>query len=66
MATKLDKLIRREIEIDGEVYTVAMSPEGVKLTRKGFRKGAEMSWRELLARAGAGEEHGGSAAVSNG
>jgi hypothetical protein len=49
MATKLQKTIRREIEINGELYTVAVSPEGVKLTRKGFRKGTELSWRALLA-----------------
>ncbi|HEU4565036.1 MAG TPA: hypothetical protein VFS05_10325 [Gemmatimonadaceae bacterium] len=56
MTTKLDKTIRREIEIDGNAYTVAMSPEGVKLTRKGFRRGAEITWRDLLAREGAEEE----------
>lgn len=56
MTTKLDKTIRREIEIDGNAYTVSVSPEGVKLTRKGFRRGAEISWRELLTRAGGEEE----------
>ena len=47
MATKLDKTIKREIEMDGQAYMVAISPEGVKLTQKGFRKGREMSWRDL-------------------
>jgi hypothetical protein len=47
MTTKLDKTIKREIELDGQPYTVAVSPEGVKLTQKGFRKGREMSWRDL-------------------
>ena len=48
MATKLDKTIKREIELDGNAYMVTISPEGVKLTQKGFRKGREVSWRELL------------------
>lgn len=49
MATKLDKTIKREIEMDGQAYMVAISPDGVKLTQKGFRKGREMSWRALWA-----------------
>ena len=57
MTTKLDKTIKREIDIDGEAYTVAISPEGVKLTQKGFRKGREMTWTQLLA-AGGGPEGG--------
>lgn len=47
MATKLEKTIKREIEMDGTAYMVTISPEGVKLTQKGFRKGREMSWRSL-------------------
>jgi len=49
MTTKLEKVLKREIDIDGQPYTVAISPEGVKLTQKGFRKGREMSWRSLWA-----------------
>lgn len=47
MATKLVKEIRREIDIDGEPFTVAISPTGVKLTRKRFRSGRTLSWRAL-------------------
>ena len=47
MATKLDKTLKREIDIDGQAYMVAISPEGVKLTQKGYRKGREMTWRGL-------------------
>ena len=47
MSTKLLKEIRREIEIDGEPFTVAISPSGVKLTRKRFRSGRALSWRAL-------------------
>lgn len=48
MATKLDKTLKREIEIDGQLYMVTIAPEGVKLTQKGFRKGPELTWRQLL------------------
>lgn len=47
MATKLDKTIKREIELDGQPYMVAISPDGVKLTQKGFRKGREITWKRL-------------------
>jgi hypothetical protein len=47
MATKLDKTIKREIEMDGTAYMVTISPEGVKLTQKGFRKGREITWKNL-------------------
>ena len=47
MATKLQKEIRREIEIDGEPFTVTISPTGVKLTKKRFRSGRALSWRAL-------------------
>lgn len=59
MTTKLDKTIKREIEIDGQAYTVAISPEGVKLTQKGFRKGQEVTWQRLLAAGGGSEEGSG-------
>ncbi len=49
MATKLDKTIKREIELDGDAYIVTMSPEGVTIKLKGKRKGHEISWRALLS-----------------
>ena len=48
MATKLSKVLKREIEVDGKPYMVALSPEGVKLTEKGKRLGREHSWKQLL------------------
>lgn len=47
MATKLEKTIRREIEIDGEPFTVTISPDGIQLTKKRFRSGVGLSWRSL-------------------
>ena len=52
MATKLDKTIRREIEIDGEPFTISISPDGFRLTKKRFRSGVALSWKVLWARSG--------------
>lgn len=49
MAVKLEKTIKRELEMDGRSYTVAISPEGVKVTEKGKRKGREISWRSIIS-----------------
>jgi hypothetical protein len=49
MATKLDKTIKRELDLEGKLYTVAISPEGVKITPKGARKGQEFSWNSLVS-----------------
>ncbi|HEY4130057.1 MAG TPA: hypothetical protein VGM50_05545, partial [Gemmatimonadaceae bacterium] len=52
MATKLDKTIRREIEIDGEPFTISISPDGFRLTKKRFRSGVALSWKTLWLRHG--------------
>jgi hypothetical protein len=49
MATKLDKVLKRELEIDGQAYIASISPEGVKVTKKGFRKGNEITWRAIIS-----------------
>lgn len=49
MPAKLDKTIKRELDLDGKLYTVTISPEGVKITSKGARKGPEISWQTLLS-----------------
>jgi len=50
MSTKLEKTIRREIEIDGEPYTISISPDGFRLTKKRFRSGVALSWKTLWQR----------------
>jgi len=52
MATKLDKTIKRELELDGKTYTIAIGPDGLKITEKGRRLGQEMSWRQLIGTGG--------------
>lgn len=49
MATKLLKELKREIEISGEPYIVAITPEGLKITQKGRRKGQELAWKDLVS-----------------
>jgi len=49
MTAKLDKTIKRELEIDGKTYTIAIGPEGLKVTEKGRRNGPEMSWRSIVS-----------------
>ena len=49
MTAKLDKTIKRELELDGKVYTIALAPEGIKVTEKGRRNGQELSWRSLIS-----------------
>jgi hypothetical protein len=49
MTAKLDKTIKRELELDGKLYTIAIAPDGIKVTEKGRRNGQEMSWRSLIS-----------------
>jgi hypothetical protein len=49
MTTKLEKELRREIEIDGKPYTLTLGPDGVKVTEKGRRKGQELKWKDLVS-----------------
>jgi len=47
MPTKLEKTLKREIVINGEPHIATISPEGVKVTKKGFRKGNEITWAAI-------------------
>ena len=49
MATKLQKALRREISIKRDSYVVTISPDGLKLTAKGKRKGIELAWTDLVS-----------------
>ncbi|HET6602971.1 MAG TPA: hypothetical protein VFG21_01985 [Xanthomonadaceae bacterium] len=59
--TKLDKPLRREVDIGGTAYTLTIDPEGLKLTQKGHRKGIELNWKQVLD-----SEHGGGSASGYG
>ena len=49
MTAKLDKTIKRELELDGKRYTIAIGPDGLKVTEKGRRNGPELSWRSIIS-----------------
>ena len=49
MATRLDKTIKRELELDGKLYTVSLSPQGVRIVPKGAPKGHELTWEVLVS-----------------
>ena len=48
MTTKLEKELKREIDVDGKHYTVTISPAGLKIAEKGHRKGHELTWKQVL------------------
>ncbi len=49
MTTKLEKELKREIEVDGKQFTVTISPGGLKIAEKGHRKGHELTWKQILS-----------------
>lgn len=49
MMTPLDKPLRRELDIDGQPYTLIVDPEGLKLVEKGRRKGVTLRWQDLVS-----------------
>ena len=48
MTTKLTSAFKRELDLNGEKYTVTLSPEGFKLVQKGKRKGIELAWQSII------------------
>ena len=48
MTTKLARPFKRELEINGEKYTLTLDPDGLKLVAKGRRKGVELRWEALV------------------
>ena len=49
MATKLDKSLKREIDIDGQPYMLTIDPAGMKLVPKGKRNGLALAWKALIS-----------------
>jgi len=48
MTTKLTNAFKRELDINGDKYTLTVSPEGFKLVLKGKRKGVELPWASIV------------------
>jgi hypothetical protein len=48
MTTKLQKEFKRELDLNGEKYTLTVTPEGFRLVLKGKRKGIELQWAAIV------------------
>ena len=48
MTTKLSRDFKRELDLNGEKYTLTVTTEGFKLVLKGKRKGVELTWSSLV------------------
>ena len=49
MATKLEKPLKRELQIEGKPYMLTIGPQGMKLVPKGKRKGHEIAWKDFVS-----------------
>ena len=49
MTTKLEKELKREIDIGGQAFIVTITPEALSLVGKGRRKGVEIRWEEMIS-----------------
>ena len=48
MATKLEKALKREVQIGEQPYMLTIDPQGLKLVPKGKRNGLELAWTALV------------------
>jgi len=48
MATKLEKALKREVQIGEQPYMLTIDPQGLKLVLKGKRNGLELAWSALI------------------
>jgi hypothetical protein len=49
MATKLEKPLKRELDIGGKPYMLTIDPSGMKLVPKGKRNGQTLSWEAFVS-----------------
>jgi hypothetical protein len=49
MTTPLSKTLKRELAIKQQRYIVTLTPESLKITLKGHRKGTELRWEDLVS-----------------
>jgi len=47
--TRLDKALKRELKVKKNAYVLTVDPDGLKLTKKGRRKGVELKWADLVS-----------------
>jgi len=49
LTTKLDTPLKRELSLQGKLYTLTISLTGLNLAPKGRRKGYELAWVDLVS-----------------
>lgn len=49
MATRLEEPVKWELKIEGKPYVLTISPDGLRLVKKGLRKGQELAWKDLVS-----------------
>ncbi|HEY5973063.1 MAG TPA: hypothetical protein VIT22_14080 [Pseudoxanthomonas sp.] len=47
--TKLEKTLKRELNVKKIAYVLTIDPERFRLTKKGRRKGIEIAWKDLVS-----------------
>ena len=47
--TRLDKPLKRELRLKGAPHVLTIDAEGLRLTKKGRRKGIELAWKDLVS-----------------
>src|SRR3982074_1778383 len=47
--TPLDKTLKRVLKINGHDYVVTLTPDALKITRKGHRLGIELKWADIVS-----------------
>jgi hypothetical protein len=47
--TPLDKALKRSLAIKGIDYVITLTPDALKLTRKGKRLGIELKWADITS-----------------
>lgn len=46
--TPLDKPLKRQIDVEGQPFTVTLDATGIKITKKAHRNGMEVRWADLI------------------
>jgi hypothetical protein len=47
--TRLDKPLKRELRLKGAPHVLTIDAQGLRLTKKGRRKGIELAWKDLVS-----------------
>jgi hypothetical protein len=47
--TRLDKPLKRELRIKNLPHVLTIDADGLRLTKKGRRKGIEIAWKDLVS-----------------